>query len=163
MTSRAVHPVPVLHRHPFLSLLSGSYVLFVVWLTLSPQPINRERASLINRVLDGLHRRGYVDWLDFTRLEFLSNIALFVPIGVFLLLLLGFKRWWLAGLTASAMTMLIESAQTRIPGRVPDTRDIFANTVGGLIGIAIALILTLPDIRRRRRRARRASDRVPAR
>jgi hypothetical protein len=58
-------------------------------LTLSPQPIAPDDAELIERVLDVLHRRGYVEWLDYTRLEFLANIALFVPVGVFALLFVG--------------------------------------------------------------------------
>lgn len=142
-------------RHPFLTLLTGGYVVFVGWLTLTPQPLDADDRALILRVLAALHRRGYVEWLNYDRLEFLANIALFVPIGMFFLLLLGARRWWLVAIGAMALTAFIESAQHRIPGRFPDDRDLFANSLGGLIGIVAALILTLPGTLRRRRRERR--------
>ena len=46
------------------------------------------------------------------------------------MLLLGAGRWWLAALLAMGMTVFIESMQTQIPGRVPDQRDLIANTAG---------------------------------
>ncbi|MFA6575085.1 MAG: VanZ family protein [Nocardioides sp.] len=145
----------MLHRHPFLSLLSGGYLVFVGWLTLTPQPIGPDDQQLILRVLDALHRRGYAESVDYDRLEFLANIALFVPIGVFLLLLFGAGQWWLAGIGSFLLTSFIETVQQQIPGRVSDDRDLLANTVGGLIGIAVALVLTMPATLRRRRGRRR--------
>lgn len=142
----------MLHRHPILSLLTGAYLVFLGWLTLTPQADHYDEAAFVERVLDALHRRGYAESIDYDRFEFLANIALFVPAGVFLLLLFGAGNWWLALAAAVAMTVGIESLQTQIPGRVPDDRDIFANGVGAAIGIALALVLTLPATLRRRRR-----------
>jgi glycopeptide antibiotics resistance protein len=144
----------MLHRHPFLSLITGGYLIFVAWLTLTPQPIGPDQQEFIQRVLDGLHRRGYAQSLDYDRLEFLANVALFVPIGMFLLLLFGAGGWWLAALGSFGMTTFIELAQQHIPGRVSDDRDLTANTIGALIGIVIALIVTLPTTLRRRERKR---------
>jgi VanZ family protein len=140
----------MLHRHPFLSVITGGYLVFVAWLTLTPQPIGPDQQQLIQRVLDGLHRRGYVQSLGYEQLEFLANIALFLPVGIFLLLLFGAGGWWLAAIASFAMTAVIETAQHQIPGRVPDDRDLMANAIGALIGIAIALVLTLPATLRRR-------------
>ncbi|MFT4167453.1 MAG: hypothetical protein QM650_19630, partial [Microlunatus sp.] len=70
----------MLHRHPFLSLLTGGYLAFVAWLTLTPQSYAAEHIDLIYRVLDALHRRGYLESVDDRELEFLANIALFVPV-----------------------------------------------------------------------------------
>lgn len=148
----------MLHRHPFLSLLSGGYLVFVAWLTLTPQPIGPTDVRLIRRVLDELHERGYAESIDYTRLEFLANIGLFVPIGMFLLLFFGAGGWWLAGLGSFATTALIETLQRQIPGRVPDERDLLANTVGGLVGVAVALVLTMPATMRRRRLRRARAE-----
>ncbi|WP_181310984.1 VanZ family protein [Nocardioides campestrisoli] len=142
------------HRHPFLSLLSGAYLVFVGWLTLTPDALGEREVGLAARLLDALHRRGYAESIDYMRLEFLANIALFVPVGMFLLLLFGAGGWWLAGLSSFGLTLFIETAQRQIPGRVPDPRDLVANTLGGLIGIALTLVLTLPATLRRRRRRR---------
>ncbi len=149
----------MLHRHPFLSLVTGVYLLFVAWLTLTPQPIGSDQVELIERVLDALHRRGYVESLDYDRLEFLANIALFVPVGMFLLLLFGAGGWWVALIVSFAMTAGIETAQLGIPGRVSDDRDLLANGIGGVVGVAVALVLTLPaTLRRRRRKQRRLTQ-----
>lgn len=150
----------VLHRHPVLSLLTGGYLAFVAWLTLTPQAYASERIAILYRGLDALQRRGYLLSIDDTELEFLANIALFVPVGMFLLLLVGTRLWWLALVASFGLTALIETAQRSIPGRIPDERDLLANGLGAVVGVLIALLLTLPvEIRRRRRR--RAAARVP--
>lgn len=154
------------HRHPVLSLLTGGYLAIVAWLTLTPQSYASERIAIIYRVLDALHRRGYLLGIDDSRLEFIANIALFVPVGMFLLLLFGTRLWWVALAASFAMTAAIETAQRYIPGRVPDERDLLANGMGAVIGVLVALVLTAPATlrRRRRRRARVENDeRVAAR
>ena len=108
-------------------------------------------------MLDALHSRGYLESLDYARLEFLANIALFVPIGVFLMLLFGTRLWWLALGACFAMTAFIETAQRSIPGRVPDERDLIANSIGAALGVLLGLLLTMPSALRRRR-ARRAAE-----
>lgn len=141
------------HRHPVLSLLTGTYLAFVAWLTLTPQAYASAHISIIFRVLDALHRHGYLLSVDDNRLEFLANIALFLPVGMFLLLLFGTRLWWLALTAAFALTAFIETAQRSIPGRVSDERDLLANGLGAVIGVLIAVVLTLPaELRRRRRR-----------
>lgn len=151
----------VFHRHPLLSILSGSYLVFLAWLTLTPQAMHRGEAQFVQRVLDELHERGYAESVDYARFEFLANIAIFVPVGVFLLLMFGAGGWWLAALSSFATTAFIETAQHRIPGRVPDDRDLVANGAGALIGIVLALVLTMPATLRRRRL--RSRQRVHAR
>ncbi|HWJ83579.1 MAG TPA: VanZ family protein [Nocardioides sp.] len=146
----------MLHRHPLLSLLTGGYLLFVAWLTLTPADMHTSQAAFVQRVLDALHRRGYVESLDYSRFELLANVALFVPVGMFLLLLFGAGGWWVAAASSFAMTAGIETLQTQIPGRVPDDRDLLANGAGALIGIAVALVLTMPETIRRHRRRQRA-------
>lgn len=155
----------MLHRHPVLSLLTGGYLAFVAWLTLTPQVDAAGRISVIYRVLDALHRRGYLLSIEDNQVEFLANIALFVPVGMFLLLLFGTRLWWVALAASFAMTTFIEIAQRSIPGRVPDERDLMANGLGAVIGVLIALVLTLPAALRRHRQRRATTTRpvrVPA-
>lgn len=143
------------HRHPFLSLVTFVYMGFVGMVTLTPETRAPIPIGLVVRVLDAFHRRGYLETLTVYRVEFLANIAMFVPIGVFLLLLVGAERWWIALLLPFFLTAFIETAQRGIPGRVSDPRDILANTLGGIAGVFLAMILTLPSTLRRQRRRRR--------
>ena len=148
------------HRHPFLSLLTFAYLGFVGLVTLTPADEQPDYSALAARVLARLERYPDLDpvtaRLSVERVEFLANIALFVPVGVFVLLLFGSRLWWVAVAASIALTSAIETAQRSIPGRVPDPRDVVANSIGALIGVALALVLTLPStLRRRRRRAAR--------
>jgi VanZ family protein len=150
----------VLHRHPFLSLVTIAYLVFVGWVTLTPGSEAPTSSELVLRVLDRLQGYPHLGWLTYNRAEYLANIALFVPVGLFLLLLFGTRFWWLAVAAALLMTSFIETVQRVIPGRVSDDRDIAANTLGAVIGVLLGLVLTLPTTLRRwaaeddRRRAR---------
>lgn len=150
----------MLHRHPFLAVLTLAYLGFVGWLTLTPQPLDAGDQDLIYRALAALQRRGYLETLDYSRLELVANVFLFIPIGAFLLLLLGSRWWWIALAGCVAMTVGIESAQQAIPGRVPDDRDLIANSLGGAIGVVTMLVLTAPSEIRRSRHRRAAAARV---
>lgn len=154
----------MLHRHPLLSLSTLAYLGFVAWLTLTPDAVAPTSSDLVLRVLARLQRYDELSWLTYDRAEHLANIALFVPVGLFLLLLVGTRFWWLAAGLAFAMTAAIETAQRSIPGRVPDERDLAANTLGAIVGIAVGVVLTLPaTVRRgRARRARRTRETASA-
>ena len=145
----------MLHRHPFLSLLTLLYLGFVALVTLTPGSDQPDYFALADRVLARLQRYRDLDpvtsRLSVERIEFLANIGLFVPLGVFLLLLVGTRLWLVALAAGIVLTSVIENAQRSIPGRVPDPRDVAANSIGMAIGVALALVLTLPSAMRRRR------------
>ena len=148
----------MLHRHPFLSLLTLLYLGFVGLVTLTPGSEQPDYSAWAARVLARLQRYPDLDpltsRLSVERVEFLANVGLFVPLGVFLLLLVGTRLWLVALAAGIVLTSMIENIQREIPGRVSDPRDVAANSIGMFVGIAIALVLTLPGtLRRRRERA----------
>ena len=146
-------------RHPILSLATIAYLFLVGWITLSPQS-GIEEQSIVWVFVDFFERFPATDWLTFSTVEFLANIALFVPFGLFFVLLLGRRQWWLAILLSIATTVGIEFTQQFIGGRVSDMRDIVANSVGGAVGAILALVLTHAKARRIRNERRRSRPRT---
>ena len=119
------------------------------WVTLGPQPLDSGNNGLLLRALALFSRHDATDWITYGRVEFAANIAMFIPIGVFLLLLLGRRLWWLAIALGLLLTGSIEFAQQFLPTRFPDVRDLIANGSGAAIGVLIALVLTMYQVVRR--------------
>lgn len=143
------------HRHPILSVLTFAYLGFVALVTLTPASTQPDYSDFATRGLRRLQRYRELDpltsRLSVDRIEFLANIGLFVPLGVFLLLLVGTRLWIVALVAGIVLTSMIEGLQREIPGRVSDPRDVAANSIGMVIGVVVAVVLTLPaEIRRRR-------------
>ena len=89
--------------------------------------------------------------------EFLANVMLFTPWGVLAVLLLGTRRWWWVLASGAAFSMLIEIAQ--ISGsRISDPRDLVANTLGAVLGVAIGMLIDARSSAQRR--AASADERV---
>ncbi|MDF2444304.1 MAG: hypothetical protein JWR01_2507 [Subtercola sp.] len=145
-------------RHPVLTAFTVAYLGLVAWITLGPQPLDDRAEGLLYRALRVFGRHASTDWITYDRVEFIANIAMFVPVGLFLLLLLGRRQWWLAILIGFVMTVAIEVAQLGIPGRVSDLRDVVSNTSGATLGVLVGLVLTAGAARRiRREKARRSA------
>ncbi|WP_347754305.1 VanZ family protein [Agrococcus sp. ProA11] len=111
------------------------------------------------RVLQGIewfHAREMLEWVYWTRLEVLANVAMFVPLAALLVFLLGARRWWLALALCLAATVGIELVQhVLLSGRVASAKDVVANTAGAVIGVLIAVAIEAIVRAARRRSARR--------
>ncbi len=137
-----------------LAVVTVAYLGFVAWLTLTPQPYDPAAVPLLDRVLALLQGFPPTAWITFDVVEFSANVALFVPLAVLLLLLLGPRRRWPVLALAVVLTCSIELAQAAwLPTRVSDPRDVVANTAGAALGIALVLAA-------RRVRLRGAHDRA---
>ena len=141
-------------RHPLLSVLTLMYLAAVAWITLGPQPQVASKNSIVMQVLRVLWEHPATEWITYNGVEFSANIAMFVPIGLFFLLLFGRSRWWLAMGIPFLMTLGIETAQIWVPGRVSDIRDVISNTLGAMVGVLVGLALTAPKARRERATSR---------
>ena len=85
-------------------------------------------------------------WASGRPLEFIANVAVFVPWGALALVVVGRRRWWIAALGGIALTLAIEIAQIPL-ARISDPRDLVANTLGTLIGVAAAVALAPRRVR----------------
>lgn len=78
--------------------------------------------------------------MTYERLEFGANIALFVPLGVLLALLLVRQRSLVVPIAFLA-SFTIECIQgLLLPGRTPSVNDILANTAGACIGFVLVAL-----------------------
>ncbi len=143
-------------RHPILTVVTLAYLVVVGVITLAPAPTSRE--SILWRVVDVFDRFPATRWLDYPTVEFLANVAMFVPLGVLMVLLLGRRLWWLGILVGVGLTLAIEFVQQALPTRVSDPRDLLANTIGATLGVLVALVMTAGSARRARVAARYSSS-----
>lgn len=72
-------------------------------------------------------------------LEFLANIALFVPFGVLVALAFPTVRWWKVILAGALTSIGIEAVQLALPTRFPTVSDVVANTIGTAVGLGLTL------------------------
>ena len=99
--------------------------------------------NLLDVVLTTAHRLGW-ESLDFTRLEIIANVLVFVPVGILSFLLVP-RRWWpVALLLGPALSLSIEIAQrVALPHRAATVTDVIANSGGAVIGVFLAMVCTL--------------------
>ncbi|MEX1077689.1 MAG: VanZ family protein [Homoserinimonas sp.] len=129
-------------RQPILAVGTGCYLALVGWLTLGPQPLDSTGRGFLHRAIRFISGDNTLDWITYALVEFVANIVLFVPVGVLFVLMLGWRRWWLAAVLGIALTAAIEFAQVFLPNRVTDPRDVISNSVGAVIGVALVLTVT---------------------
>ena len=109
------------------------YALLVVRLTLAPASSETGIFDLLAR-LAGTVSGNRLDWAE---TEVLANVALFIPFGFLLAMVLG--RVGLSVLLCVVVSVFIELAQDRfLPSRVPTIDDVWHNGIGGAIGAAAA-------------------------
>jgi glycopeptide antibiotics resistance protein len=132
----------VIRRHPVLVPVTLAYLAVVGWVTLGPQPLDARGMGILRQILRLFARNDLTSWVTYDLVESSANVAMFVPIGLLFLLLLGGRYWWLAVLIGVALTCAIEFTQLFLPGRYSDPRDILMNSLGALVGVAFGLLLS---------------------
>ena len=122
--------------------LSAAYVLLIAVIVLSPISIGAIVHEQMLDALAWLSDRGAPTWLDDKAVERAANVALFIPVGFCVGIMAGRRRWWLGGIVALIISCGMEFAQHAfLPGRFASPWDVVTNTVGGLFGAALALLL----------------------
>ncbi|WP_166804791.1 VanZ family protein [Cryobacterium sp. Sr8] len=124
------------------ALLLAAYVLLVLAATMWPTPLDQGYAASIDKLLAVLHRNGVPEWFGYHKLEFSANVLMFVPLGFLVTMLLPTWGWWLALLLCPALSVAIEFTQASIlTARFATVTDVVANSIGALLGIAVAVAL----------------------
>ena len=130
-------------------------VPIVLVITLWPNHLFMRAKPRVVQGLEWLHSQQLFEWLYWTRLEVLANVAMLVPVALLLTFALGARRWWMAVAVCVAASVGVELAQSFMPGRVSSNLDIVANGLGAVIGALVAVGVEAIVVRGRRASARR--------
>ncbi|MCU1444472.1 MAG: VanZ family protein [Cryobacterium sp.] len=134
--------------------LAAGYVVALCLIAFWPTPVDRGAAGTISGLLARLHAHGVPDWVTYQLVEFTANIALFLPVGLLGVVLVGANQWWWAVVAGFTVSSLIELSQLMfLPGRFPTAADVVANTTGAVFGALLAVLL-LDAVTSRERSAR---------
>lgn len=121
----------------FVSSARGLLVVYFVVLALIafwPTPVDRAAGSFL------LWLGRVVPLLSYSRVEFSSNVLLFVPFGLLVAQLLRSHRY-LAVVLGFLARLGIELVQwLALPARTPSIYDVLANTIGAALGFLIVVI-----------------------
>ena len=130
-----------------LCVIVAVVVVIVFW----PGPPDPNGQVALRKYLNYAHWHGLPRWISYDLLQNLSNVVMFLPIGLLGALAL-YRRNYLIVLYAALASGLIELVQlTLLPNRVASWQDVSANTLGAFVG----LLCAVPALRRRRKRRRR--------
>ncbi|WEO78011.1 VanZ family protein [Cryobacterium sp. SO2] len=120
--------------------LGAAYLVALALIALWPTPVDRGAHGSIVHALAFLHAHGLPQWFDYPVVEFTANIALFVPVGLLGVVLLGRHDWLLATLIGFVASVAIELSQlVFLPGRFATPFDVIANTAGAALGSLLAV------------------------
>ncbi|MFE6997444.1 VanZ family protein [Microbacterium sp. NPDC057659] len=116
------------------------FVVALLVLTISPRPLQDRFPVALDEVLRfGRHTLGWT-WLDFTALEKIANVLVFIPVGVLTAVLVPLPRWPIALLVGPALSAVIEIVQgLALSHRSATLSDFVLNSLGATIGAAVTL------------------------
>jgi hypothetical protein len=124
-------------RRPVAAVLLACYSVVLARLTLADPAAGRWAFDLA----DAAARRASHGRLDWSETEVIANVALFVPAGFLLAVLLG-RPLLAAALTVLASACIELAQQQFLPTRVPTLADVVHNGLGGLVGAILAAPLS---------------------
>jgi VanZ family protein len=128
-------------------LACGIAVLVIVFW---PTPVDRPISGTLSHVLADLHRAGLPAWFDYSLVEHLANVALFVPLGMLVALELMQALWWVSGVMGLTLSLSVEFCQyVFLPHRYASAGDLAMNTIGAVVGGAIVALVRAVKARRR--------------
>lgn len=124
------------------AILLAAYCGLVVAVAFIPRPVDTGVTPWIRGVLATLRRYGLPSSIDIAAVDAITHVALFIPVGMLAVVVLGRRLVWaamLAGVVAGVATELGQSAILGIG--VLERRDIALNTLGSIIGAGVGYVV----------------------
>ena len=129
-------------------MLCAIWLIVVALIVLWPTPVDRAGGEVLRRVLTYLYAHGLPTFVTYSSVEFLSNVLMFVPLGLFWCILAPRAwRWW-GPVAGFGLSVLIEVTQSALlPQRFATPYDVLGNTLGALAGAVLGMALVLSRFR----------------
>lgn len=136
--------------------LAIAYSIVLAAVVLWPEPVDAGLHDEIARWIWRINRLG-VDRIDYADIESISNVLLFVPLGIVVATLVRRGSEWIAVLAGVLASAAAEAAQwLLLPERFATLGDVLANGTGAAVGaLAVAAMRALA---RRQARLRYGRD-----
>ncbi|PRB44962.1 teicoplanin resistance protein VanZ [Arthrobacter sp. MYb23] len=122
----------------WLKALFVAYLVSLAFVVFLPAREASTVTGFVGVIAGWLSFFGFPEEAAAIGVEFVANIVLFVPFGVFVRLLKPTLNLWPVALVAAVSSGAIEVLQLLIPGRVTAVSDVVANTLGALAGLMVA-------------------------
>lgn len=132
-------PLPSTRYRTVTAGLCAAWLVAVALIVLWPTPVDRAGGPLLQRALAYLYTHGLPASVTYSSVEFLSNVLMFAPLGLFWFILAP-RRWrWWAPVVGLVLSTTVELTQHfLLPQRFATPYDVLANTLGATLGALIA-------------------------
>jgi hypothetical protein len=135
-------PLPSRRHRTVAAALCSVWLVAVAFIVLWPTPVDRAGGGSLRGVLRTLHTHGLPPLVSYGTVEFIANVLMFVPLGLFWSLLAPRGLRWAGPLAGLSLSLLIEGMQAvLLPQRVATPQDVLANTLGAVCGTLAAWTL----------------------
>lgn len=122
-------------------IVLAAYAVALAAIALWPTPVDGGARPLLRAITEAL------PWLTYSRIEFGANIALFVPLGLLLVLTLARSRYLVLPV-AVVTSVAIEMVQAfALDQRTASLLDIVANVTGACIGMFLGALIDRAAVR----------------
>ena len=125
-------------------LLQGLLIVYLLGLTLTtlwPSPVDGGGFSkrVVSEILRFCQRTPGLHFVHYSELEAFGNVLLYLPLGIFLVVLFPKIKLWVAILIPTAVSLCSEGLQSIfLPARYATLEDVYHNTIGGCLGVLIS-------------------------
>ncbi len=120
------------------AFLLVEYFALLMYFTVFIRPISQERKLLL--IPFWSYKAIIADGTKVLIQEHIMNVAVFIPIGILLAIVLKGVKWWKVMLAGTGLSLIVEMMQYCLMRGYGEIDDVIHNTIGCLIGYGLVLL-----------------------
>jgi glycopeptide antibiotics resistance protein len=118
-------------------VMLAPYLAVLFWIVFAPAEDAGRVTGVVALAAQLLAGIGIPFDLSYLVLEFLANVALFLPLGALLAVAFARLPWWAIVGIGFVTSVAIELVQLGLPSRFSTVSDVVANTLGTALGLLL--------------------------